>query len=137
MGYMPLKTKERLMPNLEELCCQNPQCPDAGIRGKGNLRWHGWSGHKRQIRGVFCRTCGKYFSERKGTVLEHSRLPTEKAISVLEHLREGCGVRSTARLVGVAPDTVTRHARRAGRHAQALHGELVAISPSDPGSSSG
>ena len=114
---------------LEVSCCQNPDCPDAGMRGKGNLRWHGYSGHKRQIRGLFCKTCGKYFSERKGSVLEHSRLEEGKAISLLEHLREGCGVRSTGRLIDVAPKTVLRYARLAGKHGFALHDELVAISP--------
>ncbi len=84
------------MHDLDIFCCQNSSCPDAGLRGKGNLRWHGSSGQKRNIRGLFCRTCKKHFSERKGTVLEHSRLPEKKAVSLLEHLREGCGVRSTA-----------------------------------------
>ena len=62
------------MCQIEDFCCQNPLCPDAGIRKKVNLRWHGWSGHKRQIRCLRCMTCMKVFSERKGTVLEHSRL---------------------------------------------------------------
>ena len=114
---------------LENFCCQNPFCPDVGIRGKGNLRWHGYSGHKKQIRCLFCRTCGKVFSERKGTVLEHCRLHEEKAISILEHLREGNGVRSTARLTEVCPNTVVRYARIAGKHAFELHDEMVAVSP--------
>lgn len=123
------------MRPLEDFCCQNPNCPDRGLRGQGNLRWHGYSGHKRRIRGLFCKTCGKYFSERKGTVLEHSRLEEDKAISLLEHLREGCGVRSTGRLVCVMPNTVVRYARLAGKHGFLLHDELVAISPGDAGSS--
>ncbi len=94
------------MHPLEIFCCQNPSCPDAGIRGQGNLRWHGYSGHNKLIRCIFCRTCKKYFSERKGTVLEHSRLPEGKAISILEHMREGCGVRSTARLTRTSSNTV-------------------------------
>ena len=117
------------MHTLEEYCCQNASCSDAGIRGKGNLRWHGYSGHKRLIRGLYCSTCGKYFSERKGTVLEHSRLDEVKAISLLEHLRDGCGVRSTSRLVRVSTNTVLRYSRRAGKHAVAIHDELVAFSP--------
>jgi transposase-like protein/IS1 family transposase len=114
---------------IEIFCCHNPECPDYGIRGKGNLRWHGWSGHSRRIRGLHCRTCGKYFSERKGTVLEHSRLPDEKAVSLLEHLRDGCGMRQTARLIHVNPNTVIRYARLAGNHAFNLQNELVATSP--------
>ena len=40
---------------------------------------------------VYCRTCKARFSERKGTVLERSRLPDEKVRDVLNHIREGCG----------------------------------------------
>lgn len=114
---------------IEDFCCQNPLCRDAGIRKKGNLRWHGWSGHKRQIRCLRCMTCMKVFSERKGTVLEHSRLPLEKTISLMEHLREGCGIRGTSRLVKVHQNTVMRYARIAGSHSQKLHDEFVAVSP--------
>ncbi len=117
------------MCQIEDFCCQNPLCPDAGIRKKGNLRWHGWSGHKRQIRCLRCMTCMKVFSERKGTVLEHSRLQLEKTISLLEHLREGCGIRGTSRLVKVHQNTVMRYGRIAGNHSQKLHDEFVAVSP--------
>src|SRR6201746_272527 len=44
-------------------------------------------------------TCKRPFSERKGTVPEHARLPDEEALAVLNHLREGCGTRATGRLV--------------------------------------
>jgi transposase-like protein len=53
----------------------------------------------------------------------------------LEHLAEGCGVRKTARLVGVHRDTVTRLSHLAGEHASQAHDELVAFSPQDPRSS--
>ena len=45
---------------------------------------------------------------RKGTPFFRSHLSEEKAVSVLEHLDEGSGVRQTGRLVKVHPDTVTR-----------------------------
>ena len=79
-----------------------------------------------------CRTCGTRFSERKGTPLYRSRLAEDKAISLLEHLAEGCGIRQTERLVKVHRDTVMRFGRLAGDHAQDAHDELVAFSPSDP-----
>jgi hypothetical protein len=41
-------------------------------------------------------------------------------------------VRSTARLVGVNPNTVVRYCRLAGPHAAQLHDEFVAFSPSNP-----
>ena len=120
------------MVSIEHLCCQNSQCPDAGRRGGGNLTYRGWSGKSRRIRMVHCRTCKRRFSERKGTVLEHARLPDEKALAVLRHIQEGCGTRSTSRLVAVDKNTVTRYLAVAGDHAEKLHDELVALSPPDP-----
>ena len=40
-------------------------------------------------------------------------------------------MRATARLVGVHRNTVVRYSRLLGEHAQQLHDELVAFSPSD------
>ena len=57
---------------------------------------------------------------------------TPKVLAVLEHLAEGCGVRQTARLVGVNKDTATRLARLAGEHAKGTHDEVVAFSPQHP-----
>jgi hypothetical protein len=78
---------------------------------------------------IHCRTCKARFSERKSTVLEHAKLPVEKVVSVLEHLRDGNGTRATARLMHVSTNTVTRYLRLAGKHSQHLHAELVAYSP--------
>jgi len=68
-------------------------------------------------------------SERKGTALERCQLPPEKAVAILRHIREGCGVRATGRLVGVSKDTVLRYVALAGDQAKNLHDELVAFSP--------
>ena len=81
---------------------------------------------------VYCRTCKKAFSERKGTPLEDARLPPDKVVSILDHIREGCGTRATSRLLAVNKNTVTRYIRLAGPHAQAVHQEQVALSPPNP-----
>jgi transposase-like protein len=120
------------MHPIEHFCCQNSSCPDYGQRAQGNLYFRGWSGRHRRIRMVYCRTCKKAFSERKGTPLEGGRLPEDKAVALLEHIREGCGTRATSRLVHVDKNTVTRYLRLAGPHAQQLHHEKVAFSPHNP-----
>jgi len=117
------------MRPLEEFCCQNKNCQDYGKRGLGNLGLHGWRGKNKEIRLLSCRTCKTRFSERKGTALSYSRLPEEKAVAVLDHVREGNGVRATSRLVGVHMSTVSRLSRVAGEHARNAHDELVAFSP--------
>jgi LacI family transcriptional regulator len=120
------------MDDLHRFCCQNPDCSDYGQRGRGNLRvcFHYGPGKRRRM--LACRTCQTRFSERKGTPLFDTRLPEDKAVSVLNHIAEGCGVRKTGRLVGVSKDTVVRYSVLAGGHARRLHDELVAFSPPDP-----
>ena len=119
------------MDDLSRFCCLNSQCTDHGKRGAGNLTETGRYGPDKSRRMLRCRTCKSRFSERKGTPLFRSHLTKEKATAVFEHLKEGCGVRQTERLVGVHRDTVTRYTRKAGGHARATHDELVALSPPD------
>jgi len=118
--------------DLSIFCCQNLDCPDYGKRDHGNLSVCARYGkHRRRL--LYCKSCQARFSERKGTPLFDSRLPPDKVVSLLAHIAEGVGVRSTARLVGVTKDTVARYGLLAGDHAAALHDELVAFSPQDHG----
>jgi LacI family transcriptional regulator len=118
--------------DLARSCCQNPDCDHYGARGAGNLSVCGHFGKHQRLRLLSCHTCKARFSENKGTAFFRSKLPTETALSALQHLAEGNGTRQTARLVGVHRDTVTRLARLAGEHARDAHEELVAFSPQDP-----
>lgn len=119
------------MQALSKFCCQNKKCQDYGKRHANNLTVCGRFGKNGHIRLLYCRTCKKRFSERKGTALFGMKLDQKKAISLLEHICEGCGVRKTGRLVGVNKNTVMRYSRRSGGHARTLHDELVAFSPED------
>ena len=120
------------MDDLARFCCLTPSCPDYGRRDAGNLVVHGRYGVSKRYRLLRCRTCDTRFSERKGTIFYGSRLTEEKAVSLLEHLNEGCGVRQTGRLVKVNRNTVMRYNGLAGQHAHDAHDELVAFSPSNP-----
>ena len=117
--------------DLTRFCCQNPSCDRYGRRGEDNILIIDHFGKARH-RLLYCRVCKARFSEFKGTPFFKSKLPHDKVLAVLEHLAEGCGVRQTARLVGVNKDTVTRLALLSGRHAKDTHDELVAFSPRDP-----
>ena len=119
------------MDDLSRFCCQNSDCREYGLRGKGNLTVTSHYGPSNSRRMLRCRTCQSRFSERKGTPLFDSRLPPEKIESVLEHIAEGCGVRQTGRLCKVNRNTVGRLSRIAGEHARELHDELVELSPPD------
>jgi hypothetical protein len=100
--------------NLSRFCCQNEQCPDHGKREAGNLTVCGRYGKQEQHRLLYCRTCRARFSERKGTPLFRSKLPQDKAVSIFDR------------------NTVVHYSRLAGPHAQQIHDEFVAFSPSNP-----
>jgi LacI family transcriptional regulator len=119
--------------DLSAYCCQNPDCPDYGRRGHGNLTVCMRYG-RQQRRLLYGKRCKARFSERKGTPLFDTRLPQDKVVTVLEQIADGWGIRQTARLCGVSKDTVVRYSVLAGEHAQQLHDELVAFSPSAHGS---
>jgi hypothetical protein len=121
--------------DLSLFCCQNRRCVAYGSRGAGNLCVRELIGKHKNIRLLMCRTCKKRFSENKGTVFYRTQMPREKVVSILGHVQDGCGMRQTGRLEGVKEDTVIRLARLAGRHADDLHRQLVAFSPSHAGDS--
>lgn len=78
---------------------------------------------------IYCKECTAHFSERKGTVLSQARLEEDKVAQILEHLREGCGTRSTGRLVKVSNTTITRYIKISGEVAETFHNEKAAFSP--------
>jgi transposase-like protein len=121
------------MDDLSRFCCLNSACPDYGKRGAETLTVTSRYGPAKFRRMLRCRTCKARFSERKGTPLFDSRLPSAKVESVLEHVAEGCGVRQTGRLCRVAPNTVARYGRLAGSHGKDAHDELVGLSPPHQG----
>jgi hypothetical protein len=123
--------------DLSLFCCQNRRCPTYGHRGVGNLLVRDRIGKQRQTRLLYCRICKKRFSETKGTVFYRARMPRTKLVSILQHVQDGNGMRQTGRLTNVKEDTVIRLAKLAGRHAGELHQQLVAFSPSDPGTAAG
>ena len=122
------------MEDLSKFCCQNEKCQKHGVRGEDNIRVRARYGAK-NTRLLYCLVCKKQFSERRGTVFFDARLPEETVVSILEHVAEGNGMLKTGRLVKVDPDTVSRYTRLAGEHAETLHDELVAFSPSNEGDS--
>ena len=109
---------------MEELCCVDADCADRSRVGAGNLAVRKGKGGG-QWRVLRCSTCKTEFSERKGTALWNTKMPPEKAGSIANHLKEGCGIRKTARLVGASKDGVTRIAVRLGLHARMLQDERV------------
>jgi transposase-like protein len=111
-------------PDLDTLACVNAECQLFRQNGQGNLVVRKVYGRE-AIRLLRCRRCCEEFSERRGTALFNTKVSESTAVDVIEHLGEGCSVRSTARLTKVCKDTVARLWRMSGRHAERVHDQHV------------
>jgi len=87
-------------------------CPQTGCRyrgwlGRGNLRANGHpsGGLWRQLQ---CTSCEGYFLETHGTIFHGKQVAVELIVHVLACLAEGLGIRATARVFEVDPNTVLR-----------------------------
>jgi IS1 family transposase len=85
--------------------CPNPDCSYRGWMGWGNLRANGHpnGGPWRQL---LCVACRGYFLETLGTIFHGKRASVELIVRVIACLAEGLGIRGTARVFEVDPNTV-------------------------------
>ncbi len=99
--------------------CPHVDCDYRGWLGLGNLRANGHpsGGPWRQL---YCRSCEGYFLETHGTLLHGKRVAVELIVRVLACLAEGLGIRATARVFGVDPNTVLQWLVEAAEQLQAF-----------------
>ena len=85
--------------------CPHPGCAYGGWLGLGNLSANGHpnGGPWRQL---YCSHCGGYFLETHGTIFHGKRVSVDLIVHVIGCLAEGLGIRSTARVFEVDPNTV-------------------------------
>jgi IS1 family transposase len=99
--------------------CPNPDCAYRGWVGWGNLRANGHpnGGPWRQL---LCVVCRRYFLETLGTLFHGKRASVELIVRVLACLAEGLGIRGTARVFEVDPNTVLQWLAEAAEQLQAF-----------------
>jgi hypothetical protein len=85
--------------------CPNPACAYRGWVGWGNLRANGHpsGGPWRQL---LCVVCRGYFLETLGTIFHGKRASVDLIVRVIACLAAGLGIRGTARVFEVDPNTV-------------------------------
>ena len=85
--------------------CPHTDCDYRGWLGLDNLRANGHpsGGPWRQFH---CTACDGYFPEHHGTIFHGKQAAVELIVRVLACLAEGLGIRATARVFEVAPNTV-------------------------------
>src|SRR2546423_9068614 len=104
--------------------CRNPDCASRGWVGWGNLRANGHpnGGPWRQL---LCVVCRGYFLETLGTLFHGKHASVELIVRVLACLAEGLGIRGTARVFEVAPDTVLQWLAEAAEHLRAFSRHIL------------
>ena len=86
-------------------CCPDHAGAYHGWRGRGNSRANGHPGGQpwRQLQ---CGSCQGYFSAPHGTLFYGKRASEELIVRVIACLAEGLGIRGTARVFEIDPNTV-------------------------------
>jgi hypothetical protein len=99
--------------------CPNPDCAYRGWVGWGNLRANGHpnGGPWRQL---LCIACRRYFLESLGTIFHGKCASVDLIVHVIACLAEGLGIRGTARVFEVAPNTVLQWLVEAAEQLQAF-----------------
>jgi IS1 family transposase len=99
--------------------CPNPDCAYRGWVGWGNLRANGHPscGPWRQL---LCVACHRYFLETLGTLFHGKRASVDLIVRVIACLAEGLGLRGTARVFEVDPNTVLQWLVEAAEQLQAF-----------------
>jgi transposase-like protein len=107
--------------SLAAFACPNPDCHLFNHFNAGNLSVAERMGKDKAIRRLYCNACGHRFSERQGSLLEYTKLPTETLVRIVKCLGHGCSMEATADICEVDARTVARVLRRAGPRAENFH----------------
>jgi len=99
--------------------CPNPDCAYRGWVGWGNLRANGHPSGS-PWRQLLCVVCRRYFLETLGTLFHGKRASVDLIVRVIACLAEGLGIRGTARVFAVDPNTVLQWLVEAAEQLQAF-----------------
>ena len=99
--------------------CPDPDCAYHGRLGLGNIRSNGHPGGQpwRQFQ---CLSCRGYFYETHGTIFHGKRSSPQLIVHVIACLAEGLGIRGTARVFEIDPNTVLQWLAEAAEQLQAF-----------------
>lgn len=100
----------------EKEFCSNPDCPDRGKRGAGNIVKYGHDKNGKQR--FKCNTCSSIFVETKNTVFYNRKLREDQIILICKLLVEKNGIRAIERIMEVHRDTVSGIVEDLAHHAR-------------------
>ena len=100
--------------------CPNLECMARGQVGQGNIVSYG-----RKRPRCRCKTCGKTFSAKEGTLFAGLRKPMEVIVLVVTLVAYGCPIQAIVHAFGLDERTIARWRDRAGAPCQRVHQALV------------
>jgi transposase-like protein len=107
--------------------CPNEACPDyqklQATQIEPNIIRAGKT--RKGVQRYECKTCGKSFTETKGTLLYRKRTDEDEILETLAFLAEGSRISSLSRVKGHKEDTILSWLREAGEHTQAVEEVLM------------
>lgn len=107
--------------------CPNEACPDyqklQAAHSEPNIIKVGKT--KKGVQRYECKTCGKSFTETKGTLFYRKRTAESEILETLAFLAEGSRISSLTRVKGHKEDTILNWLREAAEHAQAVEDILM------------
>jgi hypothetical protein len=112
---------ERTNLPLSFFACPNSDCADFNHFDAGNLSIAEWMGKDKAIRRLYCKTCGRRFSERQGSLMQDTKLSQVEAVRIIKCLSHGCSVEATADICEVDTRTVQRLLEKSGKRAADFH----------------
>ena len=107
--------------DLSFFACPNGDCADFNRFDSGNLSVAEWMGKGKAIRRLYCKTCGRRFSERQGSLMQYTKLPAAEVVRIVKCLGHGCSVEATADICEVDTRSVQRLLEKAGKRAADFH----------------
>lgn len=106
--------------NLQTVFCPNMACRDKHEVGKGNIVSHG-KGRQR----CKCKSCGKTFSYRRGTLFYGLRSDVQLVTWVVGLMAWGCPLKAIVSVFEVDERTVADWLHRAGSYAETFHHQHI------------
>jgi transposase-like protein len=112
--------------------CAFPDCPSLSDPRAGGIVRHGRMRSRTGSRTRFlCRACGRTFCGRRGSAYYRLQTPRRTFDRFAELLSEGLSCAAIARLLDVAPGTISRWLARASKHAHEFADSFDRITPKE------
>jgi transposase-like protein/IS1 family transposase len=109
----------------EQMDASHVFCPNLACCARGQVNQGNIVIHSRKRPRYRCKSCGKTFSEREGTMFAGVRKPIGLIVIVVTLLGYGCPVQAIVQAFGLDERTVASWRDRAGAHCEQVHHALI------------